>query len=270
MITNFLLNVGKLLVNNQANVEADDKLSKSSPLNRSAITMIILLIGVSIGGVALYLANGKGGFTDNVLRKESLESTLLSRDSGNGYNLPGDANIESAYSLLSPSNQELLSSIPSLVTAQSELTGRISSLSTSIETLTRGLADFKAEMDTTLFTKFQSLDQQSVNFVDMQSQITLLSNNLQKMGESVAILKKQFVDKSKTGLKPIKKKISVPPFTLMSVQIWNSKPVAIVTHQKTRVGVGVNEVLAGWRIDSILVSGCMEVSQKSQSVKLCL
>jgi hypothetical protein len=257
-------------VNIEDNVEADDKLSKSSPLNRSAITMIILLIGVSIGGVTLYLANGKGGFTDNALIKEPLESTLLSRDSGNGYNLPGDANIESAYSLLSPSNQELLSSIPSLVTAQSELTNRISSLSTSSETLTRGLADFKAEMDTTLYTKFQALDQQSINSVDMQSQITLLSNNSQKMGESVAILKKQFVDKSKTSLKPIKKKISEPPFTLMSVQVWNSKSVAIVTHQKTKVGVGVNEVLAGWHIDSILVSGCVEVSQKSQSVKLCL
>jgi hypothetical protein len=270
MITNFLLNVGKLLVNNEINVEADDKSSKSSPLNRSAITMIILLIGVSIGGVALYLANGKGGFTDNVLRKESLESTLLSRDSGNRYNLPSDANLESAYSFLSPSNQELLSSIPGLVTAQSELTDRISSLSTSIETLTRGLAGFKAEMDTTLFTKFQSLDQQSVNSVDMQAQITLLSKDLQKMGDSVAKLKRQVVFKTKTGSKPIKKKISEPPFTLMSVQIWNSKPVAIVTHQKTKIGVGVNEVLAGWHIDSILVSGCMEVSQKSQSVKLCL
>jgi hypothetical protein len=90
------------------------------------------------------------------------------------------------------------------------------------------------------------------------------------MGESVAILKKRFSYKTKTDSKPIKKKISEPPFTLMSVQVWNSKPVAIVTHQKARIGVGVNEVLAGWHIDSILVSGCMEVSQKTQSVKLCL
>jgi hypothetical protein len=257
-------------MNDEVNVESEDKLVKSSTLNRSAITMIILLIAVSIGGVALYFINGNGGFRNNILLNEPLESKLLSRDSGNGYSLSGDVKVDLAYSILSPSNQELLSSIPGLVTGQSELTDRVSSLSTSIESLTKSLANFKAEMDTTLYTKFQALDQQSINSVDMQSQLTLLNKNFQGLKESVAILKKQVAYKTKAASKPIKKKKSLPPFTLVSVQIWNSKPVAIVSHQKTRLGIGVSEVLAGWNIDSILVSGCMEVSKQSQSVKLCL
>ena len=249
----------------EVNVRTEEKI-KSSTLSRSAITMIILLLAVSVGAIALYFTNGNGGYNDNDRIKES----LLSRDSENAYGLPGDANIESPYSLLSPSNQELLSSVPGLVTGQSELSDRVSSLSSSTESLTRGLADFKAEMDTTLYTKFQALDQQSINSVDMQSQLTLLNKNFQDIKESVALIKKQIVYKTKKTSKPIKKNKSLPPFKLMSVQIWNSKPIAIVSHQKTKIGIGINEVLARWNIDSILMTGCMEVSQNSQSVKLCL
>ena len=249
----------------EVNVRREEKI-KSSTLSRSAITMIILLLAVSVGAIALYFTNGNGGYNDNDRIKES----LLSRDSENAYSLPGDANIGSPYSLLSPSNQELLSSVPGLVTGQSELSDRVSSLSSSTESLTRGLADFKAEMDTTLYTKFQALDQQSINSVDMQSQLTLLNKNFQEIKESVALIKKQIAYKTKKTSKPIKKNKSLPPFKLMSVQIWNSKPIAIVSHQKTKIGIGVNEVLAGWNIDSILMTGCMEVSQHSQSVKLCL
>ena len=249
----------------EVNVRTEEKI-KSSTLSRSAITMIILLLAVSVGAIALYFTNGNGGYNDNDRIKES----LLSRDSENAYSLPGDANIGSPYSLLSPSNQELLSSIPGLVTGQSELSDRVSSLSSSTESLTRGLADFKAEMDTTLYTKFQALDQQSINSVDMQSQLTLLNKNFQSIKESVALINKQVTYKTKKTSKPIKKNKSLPPFKLMSVQIWNSKPIAIVSHQKTKIGIGINEVLAGWNIDSILMTGCMEVSQHSQSVKLCL
>ena len=249
----------------EVNVRTEEKI-KSSTLSRSAITMIILLLAVSVGAIALYFTYENGEYNDNDRIKES----LLSRDSENAYSLPGDANIGSPYSLLSPSNQELLSSVPGLVTGQSELSDRVSSLSSSTESLTRGLADFKAEMDTTLYTKFQALDQQSINSVDMQSQLTLLNKNFQDIKESVALIKKQIAYKAKKSSKPIKKNKSLPPFKLMSVQIWNSKPIAIVSHQKTKIGIGINEVLAGWNIDSILMTGCMEVSQHSQSVKLCL
>jgi hypothetical protein len=249
----------------EVNVRTEEKI-KSSTLSRTAITMIILLLAVSVGAIALYFTNGNGGYND----KDRIKESLLSRDSENAYSLPGDANIGSPYSLLSPSNQELLSSIPGLVTGQSELSDRVSSLSSSTKSLTRGLADFKAEMDTTLYTKFQALDQQSINSVDMQSQLTLLNKNFQDIKESVALIKKQITYKTKKTSKPIKKNKSLPPFKLMSVQIWNSKPIAIVSHQKTKIGIGVNEVLAGWNIDSILMTGCMEVSQHSQSVKLCL
>ena len=257
-------------MNDEVKVEGKKKLNKFLHLNRHTKTMIILLVIVSIGGITLYFANGKGGFRESALLKRAVEPTSLSLDSENGYHVPRDENIESAYSILSPSNQEQLSSIPGLVTGQSTLANRISYISASIESLTRSLADFKAEMDTTLYTKFQTLDQQSINSVGMQSQLTLLNKNFREINESVAVLKKQITNKTKTALKTVKKKKRNPPFKLVSIQVWNSKPVAIVTHQKTRVGVGVNEVLAGWRIDSILVSGCMEVSQKSQSVKLCL
>ena len=249
----------------EVNVRTEEKI-KSSTLSRSAITMIILLLAVSVGAIALYFTNGNGEYNDNDRIKES----LLSRDSENAYSLPGDANIGSPYSLLSPSNQELLSSVPGLVTGQSELSDRVSSLSSSTESLTRGLADFKAEMDTTLYTKLQALDQQSINSVDMQSQLTLLNKNFQSIKESVALINKQVTYKTKKTSKPIKKNKSLPPFKLMSVQIWNSKPIAIVSHQKTKIGIGINEVLARWNIDSILMTGCMEVSQHSQSVKLCL
>ena len=252
----------------EVNVDTEDKI-KSSTLSRSAITMITLLLAVSLAVIALYFTNEKWKYREHTLIKEPSKS-LLSRDSENGYSFPDDVNIESPYSLLSPSNQELLSSIPGLTTGQSELTERISSLSTSIESLTRGLSDFKAEMDTTLYTKFQALDQQSINSVDMQSQLTLLNKNFQDIKESVALIKKQIAYKTKKTSKPIKKNKSLPPFKLMSVQIWNSKPIAIVSHQKTKIGIGINEVLAGWNIDSISMTGCMEVSQHSQSVKLCL
>ena len=249
----------------EVNVRREEKI-KSSTLSRSAITMIILLLAVSVGAIALYFTNGNGGYND----KDRIKESLLSRDSENAYSLPGDANIGSPYSLLSPSNQELLSSVPGLVTGQSELSDRVSSLSSSTESLTRGLADFKAEMDTTLYTKFQALDQLSIKSVDMQTQLTLLNKNFQDIKESVALIKKQIVYKTKKTSKPIKKNKSLPPFKLMSVQIWNSKPIAIVSHQKTKIGIGINEVLARWNIDSILMTGCMEVSQNSQSVKLCL
>jgi hypothetical protein len=258
----------KLQMTDEVNVRTEEKI-KSSTLSRSAITMIILLLAVSVGVIALSFTNGNGEYNDKVRIKESSES-LLSRDSENAYSLPGDANIGSPYSLLSPSNQELFSSIPGLVTGQSKLSDRISSLSSSTESLTRGLADFKAEMDTTLYTKFQALDQQSINSVDMRSQLTLLNKNFQDIKESVALIKKQIAYKAKKSSKPIKKNKSLPPFKLMSVQIWNSKPIAIVSHQKTKIGIGINEVLVGWNIDSILMTGCMEVSQHSQSVKLCL
>jgi hypothetical protein len=257
-------------MNDEVKVEGKKKLNKFLHLNRHTKTMIILLVIVSIGGITLYFANGKGGFRESVLLKRAVEPTSLSLDSENGYHVPRDENIESAYSILSPSNQEQLSSIPGLVTGQSELSGRISSISTSIESLTNSLADFKAEMDTTLYSKFQALDQQSINSVDIQSQLTLLNKNFKGVKESVAILKKQITNKTKTVLKTVKKNKSTPPFKLVSVQVWNSKPVAIVSHLKTSIGVGVNDVLAGWTIDSILIPGCMEVSQQNRSVKLCL
>ena len=257
-------------MNDEVKVEGKKKLNKFLHLNRHTKTMIILLVIVSIGGITLYFANGKGGFRESVLLKRAVEPTSLSLDSANGYHVPRDENIESAYSILSPSNQEQLSSIPGLVTGQSELSGRISSISTSIESLTNSLADFKAEMDTTLYSKFQALDQQSINSVDIQSQLTLLNKNFKGVKESVAILKKQITNKTKTVLKTVKKNKSTPPFKLVSVQVWNSKPVAIVSHLKTSIGVGVNDVLAGWTIDSILIPGCMEVSQQNRSVKLCL
>lgn len=256
-------------MNDKVNDETDDNISNPSTLNRSARAMIVLLVIVSVGGSVLYFANGKRGLNSNLLIKGSLDSKSSSRDSGNGYRLPGDENNGSAYSVLSPSNQEQLSSIPGLVTGQSELSGRVSSLSVSIETLTRSLADFKAEMDTTLYTKFQALDQQSIKSVDMQSELTLLNNNFQGIKDSIDILKKKFAYKAKAVSNPIKKKKNNPPFKLVSVQIWNSKPVAIVSHQKTRIGIGLKEVLAGWSIDSILVSGCIEASQKNRSVELC-
>ena len=257
-------------MNDEVKVEGKKKLNKFLHLNRHTKTMIILLVIVSIGGITLYFANGKGGFRESALLKRAVEPTSLSLDSENGYHVPRDENIESAYSILSPSNQEQLSSIPGLVTGQSELSGRISSISTSIESLTNSLADFKAEMDTTLYSKFQALDQQSINSVDIQSQLTLLNKNFKGVKESVAILKKQITNKTKTVLKTVKKNKSTPPFKLVSVQVWNSKPVAIVSHLKTSIGVGVNDVLAGWTIDSILIPGCMEVSQQNRSVKLCL
>jgi hypothetical protein len=254
-------------MNDQINADSEGELPI---LNRPARTMIILLVVVLLGGIALYFGNGKGIYTDNILIKNPLESTLRSSDSASGYNLTGGATITSSYSILSPSNQELISSIPGLVTAQTELTDRISSLSTTTESLTRSLTDFIAEMDTTLYTKFQALDQQSINSVEMQSQLTLLNNNLQAVEASILRLKKQVAYTSKKTSKSEKKKKSLPPFKLMSVQIWNSQPIAIVSHQNTRIGIGVNEVLAGWNIDSILQTGCMEVSQHRQSVKLCL
>ena len=257
-------------MNDEVKVEGKKKLNKFLHLNRHTKTMIILLVIVSIGGITLYFANGKGGFRESVLLKRAVEPTSLSLDSENGYHVPRDENIESAYSILSPSNQEQLSSIPGLVTGQSELSGRISSISTSIESLTNSLADFKAEMDTTLYSKFQALDQQSINSVDIQSQLTLLNKNFKGVKESVAILKKQITNKTKTVLKTVKKNKSTPPFKLVSVQVWNSKPVAIVSHLKTSIGVGVNDELAGWTIDSILIPGCMEVSHQSRSMKLCL
>ena len=257
-------------MNDEVKVEGKKKLNKFLHLNRHTKTMIILLVIVSIGGITLYFANGKGGFRESALLKRAVEPTSLSLDSENGYHVPRDENIESAYSILSPSNQEQLSSIPGLVTGQSELSGRISSISTSIESLTNSLADFKAEMDTTLYSKFQALDQQSINSVDIQSQLTLLNKNFKGVKESVAILKKQITNKTKTVLKTVKKNKSTPPFKLVSVQVWNSKPVAIVSHLKTSIGVGVNDELAGWTIDSILIPGCMEVSHQSRSMKLCL
>ena len=239
-------------------------------LNRKARTMIVLLVVVLLGGIAIYLSKGGSINADNFLLTNPADSTLKVSDTTRGYNLLDGANITSTYSILSPSNQELLSSIPSLITAQSELTDRISSLSTSIESLTRGLADFEAEMDTTLYTKFQALDQQSINSIEMQSQLTLLKTNLQGVEQSFLKIKKQIANKAKKISAPVKKRNSLPPFKLTSVQVWNSHPVAIVSHQKSKIGIGVNEVLAGWTIDSILTTGCMEVSQQSQSVKLCL
>ena len=256
-------------MNDKANVKIEHKSNKFSALNRSAIILIVLLVLVSIGGIALYFSNGKSGF-NKVLINDQLESSLLSEYSENGSELPANKNITTPYSLLSPSNQELLSSIPGLVTAQSKLQNKISTLSTSIESLTHGLADFEAEMDTTLFTKFQALDQQSINSVEMQSQLTLLNNNFKAVEKSILSLKKQVAYKTKQISKSLKKKKSLPPFKLMSVQVWNSQPVAIVSSQNTKIGIGVNEVLAGWNIDSILMTGCMEVSQQNQSVKLCL
>lgn len=254
-------------MNDQDNVDSE---GKWPILNRPVRTMSILLVLVSLGGTAIYFGNEKGIYTDNILIKKPLESTLLSSDSASGYNLSGGANITSSYSVLSPSNQELLSSIPGLVTAQNKLTDRISSLSTTTESLTRGLTDFKAEMDTILYTKFQALDQQSINSVEMQSQLTLLKTNLQAVEQSFLSLKKQVDYKTKKISTSVKNKNSLPPFKLMSVQVWNSQPVAIVSHQKTKIGIGVNEMLAGWTIGSILTTGCMEVSQHSHSVKLCL
>jgi hypothetical protein len=256
-------------MNDKANVEIADKSNKSSTLNRSTIILFVLMVLVSIGGIALYFANAEGGF-NNVLTNDPLESSLLSGYSENGSELPASENIASAYSLLSPSNQELLSSIPGLVTAQSVLTNKVSTLSTSIESLTRGLADFEAEMDTTLYAKFQALDQQSINSVEMQSQLTLLNKNFKAVEESILSLKKQVAYKTKQISKALKKNKSLPPFKLMSVQVWNSQPVAIVSNQNKKIGIGVNEVLAGWNIDSILMTGCMEVSKQNQSVKLCL
>jgi len=257
-------------MNDEVNIETEEKLVKSSPLNRSAKIMIVLLFVISAAGVGLYFATGKGGFRESALLKGAVEQTSLSLDSENGYHVPRDENIESAYSILSPSNQEQLSSIPGLVTGQSTLVNRISYISTSIESLTSNFADFKYEMDTILFSKFQALDQQSINSVDMQSQLTLLNKNFKEVKESVAVLKKQITNKTKTALKPVKKIKSNPPFKLVSIQVWNSKPVAIVSHLKTSIGVGVNDELAGWTIDSILIPGCMEVSHQSRSMKLCL
>ncbi len=257
-------------MNDEIKVEGKNKLNRFSHLNRHTKTMIILLVIISIGGITLYFANRKEGYRESALLKGVVEATSLSQDSENGNHVLRDENIESAYSILSPSNQEQLSSIPGLVTSQSELSGRISSISASIKSLTSSLADLKAEMDTILYTKFQALDQQSINSVDMQSQLTLLNKNFKEVKESVAVLKKQITNKTKTALKPVKKIKNNPPFKLVSVQVWNSKPVAIVSHLKTSIGVGVNDVLAGWTINSILVPGCMEVSQQSRSVKLCL
>ncbi|MCK4707644.1 MAG: hypothetical protein KAU21_03425, partial [Gammaproteobacteria bacterium] len=126
-------------MNDEVKVEGKNKLNRFSHLNRHNKTMIILLVIVSIGGITLYFANGKGGFRENALLKGALEPTLQSQNSENGYHVPRDENNESAYSILSPSNQEQLSSIPGLVTGQSKLVDRISSISTSIESLTSSL-----------------------------------------------------------------------------------------------------------------------------------
>ncbi len=235
---------------------------KTSERNSSFAVKPIFVMGV----LAVFILLGA---TVSFLNKDSgpLSAASLSGNS-NASRLSDEA--VSAYSPLSPSNQELLSSVPGLVKGQGDISQRISSLAVSVGELTRNLADHKAEMETTLFAKFQALDQQSINSVEMQAQLTSLNQQLKTLNDDVSDLAKKLTSKSKSSAKPVIMKKSIPPFNLLSVQVWNSNPVAIVSHNNSQISIGVRDSLAGWTVTSISDSGCMDVSQTNEMVKLCL
>jgi hypothetical protein len=242
-----------------ATIDGPDKeTARNASLVAKPVHVIgVLAVIVLLGAAALFIMKDSGKPGNAALSGDS-PMTLLSDEA------------ESAYSPLSPSNQELLSSVPGLVKGQNEISERISSLAISVDSLTRNLSDFKSEMDSELSDKNQTLNQLSRDAIDAQAKITSINQQLKVFNDSVSDLNKKFTSKRKSVSKPIKKKKSTPPFKLLSVQIWNSNPVAIVSHNNSQLGIGVRDKLAGWVIKSISNSGCMEASQNSETVKLCL
>jgi hypothetical protein len=217
----------------------------------------VLAVIVLLGAAALFVMKDSGKPGNTALSGDSTLS-LLSDES------------ELAYSPLSPSNQELLSSVPGLVKGQNEISERISSLAISVDSLTRNLSKFKSEVDSELSDKNQTFNQLSRNAIDAQAKITSINEQMKVFNDSVSDLNKKFTSKRKSVSKPIKKKKNTPPFKLLSVQIWNSNPVAIVSHNNSQLGIGVRDNLAGWAIKSISNSGCIEASRNNETVKLCL
>jgi hypothetical protein len=243
----------------ETSIDGPDKATvrNASLVAKPVHVISVLAVIVVLGAAALFIMKDSGKPGNASLSGDSAMS-LLSDEA------------ESAYSPLSPSNQELLSSVPGLVKVQNEISKRISSLAISVDSLTRNLSDFKSEMDSELSDKNQTLTQLSRDAIDAQAQITSLNEQMKAFNESVSGLDKKFSSKRKSVSKPIIKNKNTPPFKLLSIQVWNSNPVAIVSHKNSQMGIGVRDSLAGWTIKSISDSGCMEASQNSETVKLCL
>ena len=237
--------------------------------SRAVVTTLILTGLAVIAVTGLFVINEYYVPDENSITQETPESVSLSINQNSGFVAP-EENFDNAYKALSASNQELLSSIPTLVTAQTTLTDQVASLASAMDSLTSDLSDFRSEMDSTWHDKNQTINQLSRNAVDTQAQITLLEQKLTSLSESVAAVKQQMVQKRRSVSKPVNQKQSKPPFKLLSVQVWNSNPVAVVQYENAQLGLGINEKLAGWSIDSIVTPDCLQVSHQKQSVKLCL
>ena len=238
--------------------------------SRPAITISIVLGLAAIVMTGLFVINeyyvpGETSFYQAVSEPGSLS---VSPNSGLATH---EEITDNAYQILSTSNQELLASIPALVTGQNTLTEQVTAIASAMDSLSSDLSDFRSEMDNTWHDKNQTFNQLSRSAVDTKAKISLLEQKLNSLGESIAAVKQQTVQKIRSAVsKPVSPTQSKPPFKLLSVQVWNSNPVAIIQYKDTQLGLGINEKLAGWSIDSILAPDCLQVSHQKHSVKLCL
>jgi len=181
-----------------------------------------------------------------------------------------------SFADLSPSNQELLGSLPAAITKLDTLDDRLDAISNRIEALNSVVLNFNSETDNTLFDHNQSIDQLNRADLDIKSAISTVNVRLDEFQKSFDDFRKKSKRKSSKVAPPIKSSVMrKPPFKLISVQIWNGSPLAVINYRSSNMSVNADDVIADWFIVSVTAApDCITVKEtginKAKEQLLCL
>lgn len=245
----------------------NEEITKVSPVPKSIIVMIIL---VAVIGIALitWLLTDNDQKTNAVTALENIEVSEITSLGDPITALMQKDNDQVEYDSLSPSNQELIASIPLIIKSNDELKKLTSILNLSVEILSKDLSSFKIKVDSSLIINDQRMNQIQAKLTDIHKAVDLLKENTLSNEQSIKAIHKISKAKRKKK-KSIKKKLIPPSFSLINVQIWDSTPLAIVLYKESPISLRINEVLDGWLIKSISKNGCIDVKKNKQVVSLC-
>lgn len=165
-------------------------------------------------------------------------------------------------------NHELLNSIPTLISDNDNLKLKVH----QIEQTNNKAVQINLKNKTKIVDDHQNL---VAKHIELEGKVNKLADILKLLeSQNLALsdeIKKLKITKVKATkkryVKPVKK--SKPNFSLVNIQKWDSKTIAIINFKQTQISVSQDESVDGWKINIGDNSGCIDVTKAKQVVKLC-
>jgi methyl-accepting chemotaxis protein len=186
-----------------------------------------------------------------------------------------DQSAVTTFANLSPSNQELLGSLPAALSKLDKLDDRLDSISLSVESLKSELSNLNSEVNNTLYDFNQSIDVLSRSNIDIRSSFKSLHAQFGDISKSVNAISSLVKQRSKKpSVSTTDSKVFKPPFNLVSIQVWNGAPIAVVNSHSKYLSLKEHDVIDVWSVLSVKTSpDCLTVKHvlpNSKEKLLCL